>query len=341
MRYSVIVPCYHTAGTLARTVESIQKSGINDYEILLIDDGSADETPALCDRLEKENTNIRVFHQPNAGVSAARNRGIEAADGEYIWFFDSDDLVDEGSMKRAAEIIEDCKPDMLMFGMSFDSYAGKRIYQRLELYYDKERLMTPVQAQEAFAELYHNNMLTPCWNKLFRRDLLIRQGVRFHPDLFVMEDFHFSLLALQSCETVYTLPQVIYRYRQSDSLGENRAAKRVNRVKDLPAYMAHFEPMLAEHQDILATVFFMLLRQKLSVQSPREMAETAKTVCDSPYMLLSGSDEPFVRKLRDGDFQALYNQFQRTEVRRRIVSLIKRSILYSWVKGFHARRVVW
>ena len=119
MNYSVIVPCYNAAATLQKTVDSIQKCGLTDFEILLIDDGSGDDTPALCDRLAAEHNNIRTIHQPNAGVSAARNRGIEEAKGDYIWFFDSDDLVDAGSMTRAAQIISEQKPDMLMFGMIY------------------------------------------------------------------------------------------------------------------------------------------------------------------------------------------------------------------------------
>ena len=340
MKYSVIVPCYNAAATLQKTVDSIQKCGLTDFEILLIDDGSRDDTPALCDRLAGEHNNIRTIHQPNAGVSAARNRGIEEAKGDYIWFFDSDDLVDAGSMTRAAQIISEQKPDMLMFGMSFDYYAGKRLYQRLELYYDEERLMTPAQVQEAFSELYHNNMLTTSCNKLLLRDLLLQFQVCFHTDLFVMEDFHFSLSALQHCEAVYTLPQVIYRYRQFDAPGDNRAAKRVNRISDLPAYMAKFEPLLIEHPDILTSVFFTLLRQKLSVQTPAEMAETAKTVCNSPYMQTAEANQDFVQKLRNGDYQALYDQFQKAETRQKAVSIVKRSKLYSLIKG-NTRRVVW
>ena len=341
MKYSVVVPCYNAASTLQKTINSIQKCGLPEFEILLIDDGSKDNTAALCDRLEVENDNIRAFHQQNAGVSAARNQGIEKAKGDYIWFFDSDDLVDEDSMKRVAQIVERQKPDVLMFGMSFDYYVGKRIYQRLELYYDEERLMTPAQVQEAFSELYHNNMLTPCWNKLFYREMLLNCGVLFHTDMFVMEDFLFSLEAMKYCRTVYTLPDAIYHYNQGSISGDKRTAQRVNRITDLTAYVQNFEPLLSAYPELLEEVFFMLLYQKISVQTPDEMAETAEVVCNSSYMQSSGADKAFVRHLQKGDYQTLYDQFQKAETRQKIVSTVKRSKMFSLLKGPIIKRVIW
>ena len=79
MNFSVIVPCYNCVKTLENTVNSIQASGLSNYELLLIDDGSADGTGALCDVLCEKYPELRCIHQPNAGVSAARNRGVDEA----------------------------------------------------------------------------------------------------------------------------------------------------------------------------------------------------------------------------------------------------------------------
>ena len=98
MKFSVIIPAYNCAGTLRETVGSIRASGLTDYELLLIDDGSTDGTAGLCDALCRQYPELRCIHQANAGVSAARNRGIRAAQGEYIWFVDSDDTVDHGAL---------------------------------------------------------------------------------------------------------------------------------------------------------------------------------------------------------------------------------------------------
>ncbi len=91
---SVIVPVYNIIPYLPRCVESLRKQTYRNLEILLIDDGSTDDTPALCDRLAEEDTRIRVFHKENGGPSSARNFGLEQAKGDYVGFVDSDDYVD-------------------------------------------------------------------------------------------------------------------------------------------------------------------------------------------------------------------------------------------------------
>ena len=89
MNFSVIIPCYNCLKTLETTVNSIRTSDLRNYELLLIDDGSTDGTGALCDVLCEKYPELRCIHQPNAGVSAARNRGVDEARGDYLWFVDS------------------------------------------------------------------------------------------------------------------------------------------------------------------------------------------------------------------------------------------------------------
>lgn len=347
MKYSVIVPCYHAASTLEKTVNSIQNSGLTDYEILLVDDGSKDETPALCDRLASENGAVRCIHKENGGVSSARNRGLQEAQGEYVWFFDADDLVDPGSMKRAAEIIDSSAPDMLMFGMSIDCYAGSRLYQRRILFDDNEAVLSPEDVDRAFFRLFQNNMLTPCWNKLIRRSILAENQIRFREEMFIMEDLLFSLETIRCCEKIYSLPQVIYRYYQGDAADADRAAARLRRVKDLPAYLRPIENALSGHPEVLTRLFFALLRQKLSVQTPEEMRQTARTVCGSDYAVgkyteyRSKNDSMLVQDLEAGRFQEICSEIRKNRRRAALVGAVKRSRLYAAVRGCETKRVVW
>ena len=103
---SVIVPVYNIIPYLPRCVESLRTQTYENLEILLIDDGSTDETPALCDRLEAEDERIRVFHKKNGGPSSARNFGLQQAGGEYVGFVDSDDYVDADMYERLYGAIE-------------------------------------------------------------------------------------------------------------------------------------------------------------------------------------------------------------------------------------------
>lgn len=265
MKFSVIIPAYNCEKTLEATVQSVRASGLTDYELLLVEDGAQDGTPALCDRLCAQYPEVRCIHQENAGVSAARNRGIMAAQGDYLWFVDADDTVDAGALTHAAAIALEQQPDMLIFGLSFDYYHRGKCYRREALAWPQERMLSADELRGAFRELYACNALTPVWNKLFRRAVIVRSGTRFHEDRILMEDFLFVLDVLAYCERVYCLPEVIYRYRQED---EKSAYRRLCRIPDLAAYMQPFtESMeklkLPDGTKPVSELYAMLLRQRL------------------------------------------------------------------------------
>ena len=109
---SVIVPVYNTEGFLLRCVKSIQQQEYENLEILLIDDGSTDASGIVCDSLEKEDSRIRVLHQRNAGVSAARNAGVALAKGEFLTFADSDDYMDHRMISQLYQIHEEQDADI-------------------------------------------------------------------------------------------------------------------------------------------------------------------------------------------------------------------------------------
>ncbi len=113
---SVIVPVYNIIPYLPRCVESLREQTYRNLEILLIDDGSTDDTPALCDRLAEGDARIRVFHKENGGPSSARNYGLEQARGEYVGFVDSDDYVDADMYERLYRAIEDTRMPVAQVG---------------------------------------------------------------------------------------------------------------------------------------------------------------------------------------------------------------------------------
>lgn len=115
MKLSIIVPIYNVAPYLRKCVDSLLAQDISDYEIILVDDGSPDECPKICDEYATIYSNIRVIHQENAGLSAARNSGIAVAQGDYIWFVDSDDYIEPNVLGALMEQIERDNLDILRF----------------------------------------------------------------------------------------------------------------------------------------------------------------------------------------------------------------------------------
>lgn len=138
VKLSIIVPVYRVETYLRKCVESLlaQDLSIEDYEIILVDDGSPDGCPAICDGYAKQQRNIKVIHQANRGLSTARNTGIEAAEGEYIQFVDSDDYVEPNVLKTLIEQVESYNLDVLRFNYHnvneryevFEPYKVNKLY---------------------------------------------------------------------------------------------------------------------------------------------------------------------------------------------------------------------
>lgn len=324
MNFSVIIPCYNCAATLETTVNSIRASGLTDYEILLIDDGSTDGTAAVCDRMSAEYPGIRCIHQENAGVSAARNRGIDEVQGDYIWFVDADDTVEPGSVKNAADIVSRQQPDMLIFGMSFDYYHKGKLYRRDELLPPYQGTLQLTQLKERIREFYNCNSLTTACNKFFRRAFLNHVSVRFHEGMILMEDFLFVLELLPRCEMICCLQEPVYHYRQAED--EKGAYRRLQKIPDIAAYLKPFEDAADNLQlstDIVENLYQMLVQQKLYNSSLHETKLILKQYANTRYAVASVGTGALPLWLRN----------KRTQLRHKIAVAVKSGKLYQRYKA--------
>lgn len=338
MKYSVIIPAYNCVTTLAKTVSSIQACGLPDYEIILVDDGSTDGTSALCDRLSAEYPDIRCFHQENQGVSAARNHGLDEARGDYVWFFDSDDLVDPGSMTRAAQIVEEHQPDMMIFGMSFDFTRDGKLYDRWLYSFPIEKNYSSNYFDEIFQKLYQTNSLTSSCNKLMKKSVLTNNAIRYDSNLQIMEDFLFVLNVLENCRTIYTSPQIVYRYSHpyEKSGKKDNAVVRVSQIDNLEEYLSPFRTALENHPETMSSLYYMLLEQRLRYQKPKEIVISADHFLAGPYSSGIYYDLcPPVNKAMAGMLRKrqIFRLYLNHRLRRILVSLVKRTSLYRFFKS--------
>ena len=113
--FSIIVPVYKTEQYLEKCIQSILEQNYNNFELILVDDGSPDRCPQICDAYQKRDARIKVFHKTNGGVSSARNLGLKVATGKYIWFVDSDDYIEEFSLQQLYENQKEQSADMYIF----------------------------------------------------------------------------------------------------------------------------------------------------------------------------------------------------------------------------------
>ena len=286
MLLSVIIPAFNCGESIKHTVESIISSGLKDFEIIIVNDGSTDNTSSICNELCNKYSFLKYFEQKNSGVSATRNKGISIATGEYIMFFDADDTAKENGFSECIDIIKNEKPDILVFGMSFDYYKNGKLYRRDKLVPDQSGFLNETEIKEALESLYNTNSITPVWNKFYRRALITNNNILFNTNYFLMEDFLFSLECLKVCENIYCLPKALYYYRQSEN--EKNAFNRLKRINNLCEYVSPFKTAINNvalsniADSLFNNFFFMLLSQKMYYANKNEIKEQSENFKSSP-----------------------------------------------------------
>ena len=206
---SVIVPVYGVEAFLLPCVDSILAQTFADFELILVDDGSPDRCGELCDACALRDSRIRVIHRPNGGLSAARNTGIEAANGQYLAFVDSDDVIAPDYLEQLYTALQNTGADMAVC-------AVEDVQEDLTPQ-DPRDFTLPVQSG-AFSgqELLHcfysdcSPYYTVAWNKLYKAELW--QNLRY-PEGLIHEDDAVAHRLYWQCETVVCLDAPLYSYR--------------------------------------------------------------------------------------------------------------------------------
>lgn len=227
VQVSVIVPFYNVnPDYLKKCVDSVILQKNCDWELLLIDDGSANDAGALCRGFTEKDTRISYFHQENQGVSVARNNGLDRAKGEYIVFLDADDFLSEGVLEKAYSVIRETDLDILLFGYC-TTYVNREIIRVLDKSF--RELFAGENLSEALqlAVLRGDSRLGPVevgapWGKLIKRSVIEENAVRYTKGLKKGQDTVFTLELLNYCRKIDYLPVCGYHYRMSESSVSHR-----------------------------------------------------------------------------------------------------------------------
>lgn len=286
MKISFIIPVYNCKAFLPDCVSSIRSVGLPDYEIFLIDDGSTDGSGALCDELAAKFQEIRVIHQTNAGASAARNRGILESSGELILFMDADDSIEPELLSAILSDPRCAESDLTVFGLTFDYYKNGSCYRRDPLFHSFDGIFSKQQWGSEFSELFAKNSLSPIWNKVFKRNILLQNNLQLNKNMFLYEDFEFILRYMQYCDRIWNVPKAVYHYRQPED--EGNAKRRLMRIDSIPRFLQSVEtslidlrntnPAIQEEQlqKVLQQLYMVLAREKISVSNLKGIRTTCK-----------------------------------------------------------------
>ena len=204
---SVIVPVHNVEELLPRCVDSILKQTKRNIDIVLVDDGSTDGSGAVCDEYAKNNENIHVVHKPNGGLTSAWKAGVEASEGRYLGFVDSDDWIDEDMYKRMWESACKYNSDVVVCGLVFD-YEDTSIPKRNEISSFGKEYYSRKDLEELFPKLindgrFFGRMLQPARvTKIYRRELVENNMALCKEEVTVGEDMQLTLPALLDAKSM-------------------------------------------------------------------------------------------------------------------------------------------
>lgn len=306
---SVIVPVYNVEAYLRKCLDSVLAQTLRDIEVIIVDDGSPDGSPAICDEYVSRDPRVRVIHKANAGLGYARNSGIEIAAGEYLAFLDSDDYLDLGALERLYSLAKDNNLDIVRAARNEFTVEEKFSHtvadSPLEIHEGAEtlrRIALCYFSQPRGAVDNALNLEGSAWGAIYHRDIFFRHGIRFVSEReLVSEDFIFNYEAALVARRIGKIRDTIWHYR----INPNSLTKtpRTDCLQRAIAYSEYLEKRFAAdgfppESRLYAmgyTVNTMRAHIKNIILSPMSRKETRKwlkTQAADPYFRRIASEYP-------------------------------------------------
>lgn len=238
---SVILPIYKVENYLEQCIQSVVQQTYENLEIILVDDGSPDRCPEICEQWAKKDSRIQVIHKKNGGLSDARNAGLKSAGGEYVAFIDSDDWIAVTMFEQAMQALEAQNADIAAVNVYYAYEDGKKDVRNPEV--DK-LVYTNIEAMQKLLE--ETVFQQTVWNKVYRRERI--QDLEF-PKGKLNEDEYWSYLAFARAQKAVYVNAPLYYYRQRE--GSIMAAFNLRRLDGLEARMQRLEYLNVHYPELV------------------------------------------------------------------------------------------
>ena len=317
-KISVIIPAYNVAPYLERCLDSVIRQTYDDLEIIIVDDGSADSTGRIADRIAETDRRVRVVHQDNRGLGAARNTGLDLATGELLAFVDSDDWLETNAYEVMAGKMEEYGCDVVTCGRNVVEKGG---FLHNEYCMEEGELVRP--GREIIRRfLMRDGMNMAAWDKLYRAEVF--DGIRFPEGFLVSEDFVPIYSVMSRANAVFLSGQPLYNYyRRPGSITTSPFSERFMGpavyAPEVAERAREAYPDLCEEADAFeASALLYVIDEINKGRGPKRQKERVtgllrkRKIYDNPYLargeklyiffLLHHMDVPYIR-LRDALFR--------------------------------------
>lgn len=294
---SVIVPIYNVEQYLGRCINSILKQTYTNIEIILVDDGSPDGSPEICDKFADEDSRIVVIHQQNQGLSAARNAGLKIANGEYVCFVDSDDYIDEN-------MISILYTNMARYSAEISCCGHMDVYESGRIVKPRVNITEVFCTEEALRIfLYTKKIDVIAWNKMYQRTLF--DGIGF-ADGKLFED-HFTIYKIleRAKKIVNTTTPLYYYCKRSTSIGGTAFSDKNYQLKEAleleTDYIKSHYPKLEHDIDICYALWMMVLYNKILLANKQDivlLGEIRKIVWKEKKNIITSGELSKIKKIQ-------------------------------------------
>ena len=272
MKFSVIIPVFNRQEPIKHAIRSVLNQDFKDWECLVVDDASTDDTLTVIQDFSLDDSRIKVIGlEKNSGVSAARNAGLEKAEGEWILFLDSDDELNPNAMSILSNVITANCVDMVVFATSQDWIPAEEISNKV---LEREFIRSMIFPQHINIHPQTDSFLQPyICNKCVKRSLIMENGIRFDEWRRTWEDNVFLVKCLDCCKSLYVIPDKLYLI--GDYPGTNHLSRQIdknlflNYIDSYYWYREHFGSEFDFDNDYTARRYFGVIHEQLVIYFSR------------------------------------------------------------------------
>lgn len=243
IKVSIVIPVYKVEAYLRRCVDSAVSQTLKEIEVILVDDGSPDSCPAICDEYAASDKHIHVIHKENGGLASARNAGMRIAKGEYLFFLDSDDWLDPDGMELLYQKAEEYQVDFVRYRAIRSGWPGRPEHTPAMLgapreipggYYDRNRIIEEVYPKLLATPQLTMGAIVGAWGSLYRLSFLKENNLEFYEKVKFSEDQIFSAHVVKAAQSFYYIDTAcVYHYFYNpNSISKSFRAERWGSCKE-------------------------------------------------------------------------------------------------------------